>query len=249
MDQFRTFHFNVTGFDMEAKYTQENIDQIFLPLLRTLTQMRRESGKRIVCFLAAPPATGKSTLALFLQHLSEQDETLEKAAAIGLDGFHYHGDYLKSHYGVRDGQKVLLATVKGAPDTYDLTKLADKLTALHQEETVRWPVYDRNIHDVREDAALVDAGIILFEGNYLLLQDPAWKALRPLADYSVLIRADESMLHTRLVDRKERGGTPRDKAEAWYESVDRPNILTVLDTSDPGDLNLCLEPNGIYRSV
>ncbi len=246
MQTFKTFTFNVTGFDMEARYTQENIDQIFLPLLRQLTSLHETTGKRIVCFLAAPPATGKSTLALFLQYLSSQDDSLANVSAIGLDGFHYHGDYLATHTGIREGKEILLKSVKGAKDTYDVEKLADKLRQLHEQEEVLWPVYDRNIHDVREDAATVSSPIVIFEGNYLLLQDPEWRALRDQADYTVLINAGEEMLHDRLVNRKVRGGTPRDQAESWYESVDRPNIIDVLEGSDPGALNVALDVDGVY---
>lgn len=71
MKTWKEFSFVVNGFPVQARYTEENIKEIFVPMVRRLDRMQREKGERLVVFLAAPPATGKSTLAAFLAGLSQ----------------------------------------------------------------------------------------------------------------------------------------------------------------------------------
>ena len=50
----------INGMDVTARYTEESVQTIFLPLLRELTRLQKERGRRILVLLAAPPAAGKS---------------------------------------------------------------------------------------------------------------------------------------------------------------------------------------------
>ena len=88
--------------------------------------------------------------------------------------------------------------VKGAPDTFDVQRLRDTLLAL-RAGNLRWPAYDRMLHDVVEEAIPVTAPIVLVEGNYLLLDQPIWRDLP--RDYAVFITADEILLRQRLIER------------------------------------------------
>ena len=47
----------INGYDIQAHYSEENIEKIFIPLLDRLTIMQQEKGRRILVMLAAPPAT------------------------------------------------------------------------------------------------------------------------------------------------------------------------------------------------
>lgn len=76
--------------------------------------------RRLLVFLAAPPAVGKSTLASVLAHLSRVDEQLCEIQDIGLDGFHYPQRYLDSHTMLKDGIRIPLRDVKGCPETFDI---------------------------------------------------------------------------------------------------------------------------------
>ena len=51
--------------------------------------------------LVGPRGVGKTTLAMFLQMLSETTEGLKKVTAIGIDGFHHYETYLNTHTTVR----------------------------------------------------------------------------------------------------------------------------------------------------
>lgn len=52
----------INGMDVTARYTDESVSTIFLPLLRHLTELQKERGRRILVLLAAPPRRGKAQL-------------------------------------------------------------------------------------------------------------------------------------------------------------------------------------------
>ena len=245
MKTWKTFSFLVNGLPVEARFTQENIDEIFLPLLHRLDQMQKERGKRIIVFLAAPPATGKSTLAMFLAHLSKENNCTAMQA-IGLDGFHYHQDYILAHtVKQKDGTVLPMKQLKGSPETYDVPHFREKLEALWQGDPM-WPIYDRRLHDVVEEKLLVTAPVVLIEGNWLLFQEGQWKELASLADYTVYIRAEEKDLKERLIGRKMLGGFSREEAEEFYKTGDGVSLRPVLQGSRLGDLSLTMDADGSF---
>lgn len=249
MEHWKEFCFDVNGFDITARFTQENIDDIFLPLLRKLTQMQKEKGDRLIVFLAAPPATGKSTLVNFLSWLSGEQEGLTPVQSVGLDGFHYHQDYILSHTVTqKDGTVLPMKSVKGSPETYDVEHFTDKLEAMKQGN-VLWPVYSRQLHDVVEDQIEVTGDIILVEGNWLLLKEGKWDGIWNLADYTVFIGAEEASLRDRLISRKMKGGLTKEEAEAFYLTGDGVNVRRTLEGSREGNLNLELDAEGIFKIV
>lgn len=245
MKEWKKYLFTVNGFEMETIYNQETIDKVFMPLLEKFTELQKEKASRIVVFLAAPPAVGKTTLCQFLEYLSQQKEDVTEVQALGLDGFHYHSEYINSHDAVVLGKTVPMKTVKGCPETYDTEKLQKKLDKIKQEN-ILWPIYDRNIHDVVEDVTEVTKDIVLIEGNWLLLNEEPWKSIKEIADYTILIQSAEETLKERLIGRKIKGGLSREEAEAWYVNSDSVNVKRVLHTSIPGDLMLKVEKDGDY---
>lgn len=222
--EWHTYEMIVNGLPQKIRYNADTVEHLFLPLLRRLTEMQRAEARRILVFLAAPPATGKSTLAQFLEQLSRTEEGLTPVQALGMDGFHYPNRYLAAHTILRDGEEIPLTSIKGAPETFDVPALAAKLSAA-REERVTIPVYDRRIHDVVPDAVTADAPILLVEGNWLLLDEETWRDLRTLADYRLRIDAAPELLRDRLIARKVQGGSTAEDAAAFYEASDAPNIL------------------------
>lgn len=245
MKEWKEYLFEVNGFEMTAVYNEDTIQKVFLPLLKQLQQLQKEKKERIIVFMAAPPAVGKTTLCEFLEYLSKQDQELTNIQALGLDGFHYHSDYINSHDAIVLGEKVPMKQVKGCPETYDTEKLGHKLEQIKTED-ILWPVYDRNLHDVVEDQIKVTQDIILIEGNWLLLKQEPWKTMQQYADYKILILAEEKMLKERLIGRKEKGGSSREEAEAWYQNSDSKNVTRVLRDSLQGDLLLKVEEDNDY---
>ena len=218
----------VNGLETTVVVDHHLVDEILLPALAALP--RPADGRRRVGFLAAPPGTGKSTLAAVVAQRAPME-----LDAVGIDGFHHPQAYLDAHE--LDG--VPLASIKGAPETFDVTALQDVLTR-SATETVRWPVYDRVRHDVVPDAVRVAADLVLLEGNWLLLDEPGWRELAAHAVHTIFIDADPALLRERLIARKVRGGLDRAAATRFYERSDGPNIDRVLQGTDRSRVDLLL---------
>lgn len=246
LDKVKSYNFLVNSFEVNANYYQEDIENIFIPLLKQLTIMKKNKNEKLLVYLAASPGVGKSTLASFLEFLSKNRENIKEIQAIGLDGFHYHEQYIKNHKVIVDGKEVPMVEVKGCPETFDLGKLKSKIKAL-KNESVKWPIYDRKLHDVVEDQIVVSKEIILIEGNWLLLNEDGWRDLKDYSDYSIFIKADETMLKNRLIQRKMKGGISEEEAIKFYEKSDSINVKRVLNNSLKADLQLELLSNGKYK--
>jgi pantothenate kinase len=246
LDKVKFYKFLVNSLEVNANYYEENIENIFIPLLKQLTIMKKNKNGKLLVYLAASPGVGKSTLASFLEFLSKNSENIMEIQAVGLDGFHYHQQYIKSHKVIVDEKEIPMVEVKGCPETFDLGKLKSKIKAL-KNESVKWPIYDRKLHDVVEDQIVVNKEIILIEGNWLLLNEDGWRDLKDYCDYSIFIKADETMLKDRLIQRKMKGGISKEAAIKFYEKSDSRNVKRVLDNSLKADLQLELLSNGKYK--
>lgn len=243
--RWRSYAMTVNGLPQKIRYNADTVEGLFLPLLRRLTEMQWKAGRRILVFLAAPPATGKSTLLQFLEELTRTHAALTPAQALGMDGFHYPNSYLAAHTILRDGAEIPLKNIKGAPETFDVALLAEKLRAAKEGRT-QFPVYDRRIHDPRPDALTVDAPILLVEGNWLLLDEELWRDLRALADYSVRIDAPPALLRERLIARKVHGGLSEAEARAFYEASDAVNVLRFAAHAGAADEVWRMEADGDF---
>ena len=228
----------VNGLRVEAHYDDDEIENVHKPLLQRLTRLHcANARRRTIVFLSAPPGTGKSTLTTFWESLSRQDPSLPEIQTLPMDGFHHYNDWLDTHN---------LRAYKGAPETFDVDKLAQNLRQIREGEGT-WPQYDRQKHDPVEDAIAVSAPIVIVEGNWLLRDDERWRALAAFCDFSLSIRAPAAALHARLVERKLAGGLSPADAEAFYLRTDGPNVRRVLENSRPADLTLEMAVSGAYR--
>ena len=210
----------INGVKVTAEYAREDVEGVVVPLLAELGRLQRGMDGRLIAFLAAPPGAGKSTLAAVLEQLSRERPGLVRVQALGMDGFHYHADYIAAHTVERGGVRVPMARVKGAPESFDVDKLREALTALRGADG-RFPVYDRRLHDVVEDAVAVDAPIVLLEGNWLLLDDPAWRALP--RDYAIYLDAPEDVVYGRVIARRLATGRTMAEAQRLWTECDGPN--------------------------
>lgn len=255
----------VNGFPVVAEFADKDVEEALVPLLRSIAhadeKRKAHAGceqcvngaidavapavARTIVLLAAPPGSGKSTLAALLQELSREFDGCVPIEAVGMDGFHFPNVYLDTHHLGDAPTAPTLRSVKGAPETFDVSALASKLEETRRlTGAVLWPAYSRTTHDVVADALAVTGEIVLVEGNYLLLDEPAWRDLRAWADLAVFLGADEELLHRRLVERKVTGGMLRADAEAFYAASDGPNVKRVLAGSLPADITLHLDARG-----
>ncbi|NVO05222.1 MAG: nucleoside/nucleotide kinase family protein [Rhodoferax sp.] len=172
------------------------------------------SGQRKILGIAAAPGAGKSTLAEgLLLALGAQ------AQVVPMDGFHLANSEL---------QRLGRSGRKGAPDTFDAAGYVNLLRRIHNQqpgETIYAPEYRRELEEGIAGAVAIEAStpLIITEGNYLLLEDGAWGAVRGVLDEVWFLDIDSALRRQRLLARHMRFGRSRDNALAWIASTDEPN--------------------------
>lgn len=228
----------VNGLETEAHVDRELIETTLLPALSAVVARPRTS--RAFAFLVGPPGVGKSTLAAVVADMARHREPEPvDLAAVGIDGFHHPSSYLSTHHLRTDAGSIVLSSIKGAPETFDVASLARHLEASAERDLV-WPTYDRRVHDVVPGTAPVTADLVLVEGNWLLLDEPGWQDLATYAAFVIYLDAEPELLRDRLVERKIRGGLSPEAAAEFYERSDRRNVERVRASSDLSKVDLTL---------
>lgn len=189
-----------------------------------LDRLRAEVPRRVVGVTGAPGA-GKSTLAA---HLCLR---LGGAAAhVPMDGFHLADVELR-----RQG----LLERKGAPETFDPHGYAALLERLAVEtgHTVYAPGFDRDLEQPLAGAIAVPPSVrvVVTEGNYLLVDEPAWRRARSALDEVWHVKVDEALRRQRLLARHVRFGKTPAQARAWVDRVDEPNARLVEEAAGAAD--------------
>ena len=188
------------------------------------------TARRIAIGLAGGPGVGKSTLA------SQMVETLNadnpgSAAFVPMDGFHMRHAKLEALGTVKD---------KGAPHTFEGAEFVVFLKRLKSaDRAVSGPGYSRRIEDVVDDAFTVapEAKVLVTEGNYLLLGDPPWEAVKPLLDLAVFIDVPREMVRNRLMKRHaEEGLFSEERNREHVNRVDLPNYDLIARSKPRADL-------------
>jgi pantothenate kinase len=177
--------------------------------------------RRIVGVTGAPGA-GKSSYAAKLA-------TQTGAVVVPMDGFHLSNDELR-----RLGR----LERKGAPDTFDAAGYVALLRKLRTDPgPVRAPAFDRRAEAVVPNAITVPPGVdVITEGNYLLLDEPPWDAVRPLLDEAVYVEVPERLRIERLVARHVEHGRTADQARERAErGSDAANARLVRATRHRAD--------------
>jgi pantothenate kinase len=182
-----------------------------------------ESGQRKILGIAAAPGAGKSTLAeALLQALGGQ------AQIVPMDGFHLANSEL---------QRLGRAGRKGAPDTFDAAGYVNLLRRIREQqagETIYAPEFRRDLEEGIAGAIAIaaDTQLIITEGNYLLLEEDAWGAVRPLLDDAWYLEVDASVRHQRLLQRHIRVGRSHQAALDWIAQTDEPNAQRIAVTRE-----------------
>ncbi|WP_240617450.1 nucleoside/nucleotide kinase family protein [Nocardioides speluncae] len=211
--------------------------QISLPGLARYLLIRSSGataeGRRLVAGIVGPPAAGKSRLAGRLREEVNRRAGRVVAEIAPMDGFHLPNETLDAA-----GSRAR----KGEPDTFDAVGYAELLARVRGSvgETVGWPTFDRGLD------APVPAGvsfgpvttIVITEGNYLLLPDGPWAAVRGLLDVAWYLDVDAERLRPRLLRRHVRGGRTPDDAAIKADASDLQNAVLIAGTRHRADVVL-----------
>ena len=196
---------------------------------RELAALLPPRGTRFLLGLAGAPGVGKSTMAAAIAALTG-------ASVVPMDGFHL-ADVELSRRGILDR--------KGAPETFDAWGYAALLARLRARVShdVLAPTFDRE--DLEQPIAGAisvppDAGLVVTEGNYLLLDSAPWRAVREQLDAVWFLHAPEQGRVAMLIDRHVASGKTRPDARRWVARVDRPNARLIEETAHRADLVLDL---------
>ncbi len=181
--------------------------------------------------IAGEPGAGKSWLV---------DELLVRLADLApahvpMDGFHL-ADASLDRLGLRD--------VKGAPETFDVGGYVAALQriASREEGRVYVPGFSRDLEQPLAAALEVsrDAGLVVSEGYYLLLDEPGWREARALLDEVWYVDVPDDVRVRRLVERHVEFGKAREQAEAWVRRSDEANARRVAAVRARADVEVRL---------
>lgn len=192
-----------------------------------------DAGKRHLIGLTGPPGSGKSTLAAHLAGSVHPSPPI-----VAMDGFHL-AQVLIDQKGLADR--------KGSPETFDPWGFATLVTRLARQvddAVVYAPKFDRSIEEPIAGAIPVGpaGGLVIVEGNYLLLDEAPWDRIRPALDLCVYLELDDETRIRRLVDRHVRYGRTRPEAERFVRDSDERNAQLIETTRDGADFIVRMEP-------
>ncbi|KAL5324391.1 hypothetical protein ACEPPN_008936 [Leptodophora sp. 'Broadleaf-Isolate-01'] len=150
-----------------------------------------------------------------------------------MDGYHYPLSYLHS----LPNPSHALAR-RGAPFTFDspsyLTLVKSLRPALTPSTlTIHAPSFSHTTKDPVADAIPIPASsrILIFEGNYLSLDEGDWKEAAGLMDEHWFVEVEEETAGRRLVKRHVKSGVAEDEESAWRRARenDLPNGRDVVE--------------------
>lgn len=212
------------------------------PLLRRARSLAGNDD-RVLLGIAGAPGSGKTSFAVSLVAALRAGPPsglgAEAVAYLPMDGFHL-SDGALDRLGHRDR--------KGAPETFDVAGYANLLRRLRsgERDVIYAPAFERDLEQpIAGSIAIVpSARLVVTEGNYLLLDDGSWPAVRAQLDEVWFVEVDQAVRRARLMRRHEQFGKTHDEAVAWVDRVDEPNAALIAASRVRADLVVAADLTG-----
>jgi pantothenate kinase len=212
---------------------------------RSLEYLTKSGQSQIFIGIAGAPGSGKSSFGQkFVDSINKIKNDTAFSILIPMDGYHYSQAQLRNlgERGIRIGDSEAtsgetttyedLMKRRGAPWTFDSTKLYEDLRETKSRCFGSFPLYDRTISDPVPEQIHVtmECKVIVCEGNYLLaFNDPSWKPLQNIWDDTWLIDVPENILKERLVRRHLQNWSPVKEARF---GIGRIGAIAKVESSD-----------------
>jgi pantothenate kinase len=188
---------------------------------------------RFLLGITGPPGAGKSTLAAVVERGVNAERERGFAAVLPMDGFHLSN---------RELEALGLRSVKGAPETFDVDGFVRLLERVRRDpaSTLLWPAFERETERTVPDAITIASTtrLVVIEGNYLLLDRPGWREVRPLLDEVWYVDAPRDVLRERLLARALAGGRTEAESISKVDASDLRNADLVATTKAAADRRL-----------
>lgn len=200
------------------------------PLVERVESLVTGSTSRVIVGIAGMPGAGKSTLAeaLVTALAGQADWRGTRVAYVPMDGFHLADAELR---------RLGLVDRKGAPATFDVAGYAALLARITAGETVWAPGFQRTLEEPIGQSLPIAAssGIVITEGNYLLVDRPEWIAVRRYLTETWYVVAEERTRLARLIARHVEFGKTPEEAREWVLRSDEANARLVATTASSAD--------------
>ena len=227
--------------DLKVTWETSVSEQIEAALSTKQSKSNKEQEQRpFMVGVVGVPGSGKSTGADILRLLLGEKRCL----TLPMDGYHYSKKELQQ---LPDADDMLYR--RGAPDTFDATRLHKDLQAIRSNavDTLHVPGFDHAVGDPEPNVHTYcrsQHDIVITEGLYLLHDQHGWQDIKSCFDWTVFVDANVDVCMERLKIRNlSIPGYTREEIFVRVDAVDRVNAGFVEQSKQYAD---CIVPAAAF---
>lgn len=216
--------------DLERAKCMEDVYHILARKTLMGAKKNTSDTMRYIVGLAGAPGSGKSTCAKQVVHIINAIQGEECAVMVPMDGYHYTKAQLDEFEDPGEAH-----ARRGAHWTFDAEGFVSKVEELSENtnECIYAPTFDHGQGDPVARGVCIERhhGIVIVEGNYLLLDIEPWNRLGHVFNETWFIDCDIEESMKRVYTRQTRNGTPSRESRHRIETNDRPNAEMIQQTA------------------
>lgn len=210
-------------------------------LLEFISNKHKQHYKRLMIGIGGPPGSGKSYVAEQINWIISKGIVPGcYSATLPMEGFYFPHHYLRHNYRNTSQGKVLLADVKGGPDTFDTVNMKEHLARLRsmEEEDIYWPGFAPEYNDIlpRHYRVHQTINVVIVQGDFLLLDRGPFTGIPSMFDVTIYIESPAAAIISHLMQRRIRNGETELEAKEALKKVDLPNARIAESTRTRADL-------------